>query len=241
MVGEAARASGGGGWPPDSLLGLVDPETRATVLKLGRLREYEAGAVLVRQGDRGSAVFLISAGAAKVTVAGSGGTEVTIALRLRGEVVGEMAMLDAAPRSATVTAMAPLSAYVIDAAVFQRFLADNAAVEARLHQMSRGRMRSMMDDRADLAGGTTELRLARLLLRLAEAHGRPGSAGVRLEVPLSQRELASLIDRSEVSVGRGIAELRRHGALRAAPRGRILLDVDQLSRFVEDADSGRLG
>ena len=69
--------------------------------------EIPPGQAFIREGHLGREVVIIADGLARVTM---GGQEV--AAVGRGDVVGEMAVLDGGPRSATVTALTPVAAYV---------------------------------------------------------------------------------------------------------------------------------
>lgn len=62
-------------------------------------RRYPAGAVVVRAGDRGPALYFIASGSVRVGLPGSPPT-----LRGEGEVVGGLSFLDGAPHAADVTA-----------------------------------------------------------------------------------------------------------------------------------------
>jgi CRP/FNR family transcriptional regulator, cyclic AMP receptor protein len=71
-------------------------------------RAAAAGEVVVRQGDEGTALFLIVSGLAEVTRDGQ--AVVTLG---PGEYFGELALLDGSPRSASVTASSGLSLLVL--------------------------------------------------------------------------------------------------------------------------------
>lgn len=69
-----------------------------------RERDYPAGATLLRQGETGVGLFIIVSGGVRVTQRQDGGTERDLGLLGRGDVLGEMSLLDDLPRSATATA-----------------------------------------------------------------------------------------------------------------------------------------
>ncbi|MGO4756833.1 cyclic nucleotide-binding domain-containing protein, partial [Streptomyces sp. 2MCAF27] len=74
------------------------------MLELGALRRFSPEEILIREGDRSHYVVLLHSGFAKVTARLDNGSEALLAIRASGDIVGEMAALDDAPRSATVTA-----------------------------------------------------------------------------------------------------------------------------------------
>ena len=87
---------------------------------------FEPGRVLAEEGRPGSEAFVVVDGEAEVTIVGR-----TVAVVGPGEVVGEMALVDAAPRNATVTARTPVHALVINPAGFAALL-EEAGVSRRV-------------------------------------------------------------------------------------------------------------
>ncbi len=86
-----------------------------------------AGRVLMREGDIGLECFAVESGEAVVT---RDGTE--IARRGPGTIVGEMALLDHGPRTATVTAATPVEAYVLNRGEFASLLVDAPEVAEKI-------------------------------------------------------------------------------------------------------------
>ena len=98
-IGRAADGTGEGLRFLPALRRLTDREL-TKVARGVTPRSAEPGQVLVREGDAGRDVFVIAEGVARVTVAGQ-----TLCELQPGEIMGEMAMLDGRPRTATVTAL----------------------------------------------------------------------------------------------------------------------------------------
>ncbi len=78
------------------------PEQCARVLCLLSERVVSKGDVLFREGEDGDAAYLILDGVVRVLCRGSNGSSHVLANIRAGWVVGEMALLDGGPRSATV-------------------------------------------------------------------------------------------------------------------------------------------
>jgi CRP-like cAMP-binding protein len=87
-----------------------------------RISTFPRGAVLMRQGDDGSSMFVIVEGKARVTVHSRGG-ETAVATLATGDIVGEMSLMTGARRSATVTASRKLTALEITKAALETLLA----------------------------------------------------------------------------------------------------------------------
>ena len=70
--------------------------------------EFNRGAVLMRQGEAASSMFIIVEGAARVTITAPQGLPQEVAVLASGDVVGEMSLMTGAQRTATVTALTQL-------------------------------------------------------------------------------------------------------------------------------------
>jgi len=89
----------------------LPPDEFDRIVELLRARTFLADDIIVREGDVGDSMFLIGRGVVRVTVGGGGAPQVAIATLLAGEFFGEMAVISANPRNATVTAVTHCTLY----------------------------------------------------------------------------------------------------------------------------------
>jgi CRP-like cAMP-binding protein len=87
----------------------------------------DPGTVLCREGRIGTEFFVIVEGDAEVTQGGK-----TVATLSGGDFVGEIALLTATKRTATVTATTPLRCFVLTQSAFRRVLADSPSVQVKV-------------------------------------------------------------------------------------------------------------
>jgi CRP/FNR family transcriptional regulator, cyclic AMP receptor protein len=106
-----------------------------------REREYPAGAALLRQGETGVGLFVIVSGSVRVTQHQEGGAERDLATLGRGDVLGEMSLLDDLPRSATATALEPTRALVLPVWDFRASLRENPDIGIKLLAVLSRRLR----------------------------------------------------------------------------------------------------
>lgn len=107
------------------------------VASLARKRRYAPGTSIVRAGDAGTAFFVLLDGAARV-VPPSGRPK-----RLKtGDFFGEMALLDDAPRSASVVADGEVLTMTISRSAFSKLLKHEPAVTYELLRTLAGRLRT---------------------------------------------------------------------------------------------------
>ena len=120
---------------------LFAPLSRRDVRKIAALatvRRYERGVPIVAAGRAGDAFYVILDGQVSVGVPGRR------AARLgRGDYFGEMALLDGAPRSATVTAASEVHVLQVGRAAFGRMLKQEPQISVALLKTLAGRLRSL--------------------------------------------------------------------------------------------------
>jgi CRP-like cAMP-binding protein len=102
--------------------------------------DVSAGTVLIRAGDPGRECFVIENGSAKAEL--PGGATKTVG---PGEVFGELALLDQAPRSATVTAESDLRLLVLNSREFSTLMDDHPGVRRNVLAAVANRIRAAED------------------------------------------------------------------------------------------------
>lgn len=226
------------GWPLGSLLaGLPDP-SREQLLKLGREREHaSAGQVLIREGDSSTGVYLIVDGAVKVTGAAEG-REAMLAIRVRGDLVGELAAMDSLPRVATVTTAGPVTVRVIGQAEFLGLLSRDGPLALALARGVGGKLRTATARRVDFVGCDAPGRFARVLLDLATRYGRDTPDGRTITCPLTQPELATLASVSGPTADRALRRFRADGIVVTGYREISVTDVAALRKCAYPLNPG---
>lgn len=207
---------------PPGLASLLPQEVWQALLTNGAMRRYEKGEILMRQGDPGSHVLVLATGRVKIARVDSEGNELLLAVRGVGDIVGELAVLGGAARSATVTAIVPSVTYVLSAAGFLRIIKERR-VEEILFRYLIARHRESDDARAELAGLPATQRVARVLLRFALVAG-----GERPDLELSQEEIAAAAGLSRASVAASLAALRQDGLIATGRRRLAIQDLPRL-------------
>jgi CRP/FNR family transcriptional regulator len=106
-----------------------------------RERDYPAGATLLRQGETGVGLFIITAGRVRVSQQSPDGEVRDLGTFERGAVLGEMSLLDDLPRTATVTALEPARALVIPVWDFRAALRESPDIAIKLLAVMSRRLR----------------------------------------------------------------------------------------------------
>ncbi|MBT9544868.1 MAG: cyclic nucleotide-binding domain-containing protein [Candidatus Sericytochromatia bacterium] len=120
-----------------------------------KLQTFSAGEVLFREGEPGDRVFFIMQGRVKVHQTHSDGHEQELAQLGDSDIVGEMAVLDERPRSATVTALEDTDVMVVEKANFLASMEQQPQLAIRFLKLLSERIHRLNDkfrDALDLPG-----------------------------------------------------------------------------------------
>ncbi|WP_410572845.1 Crp/Fnr family transcriptional regulator [Amycolatopsis sp. cmx-4-61] len=216
-------------FPGGSFLAGLSSASRAALLALGVARDFGAERVLIREGDAGTHVFLLVDGCVKITGTTPDGHLALLAIRVGGDLVGELAAMDGQPRVATVTTAGRVAARLITQAEFRRFLAGFPDVALAVTSSVAAKLRWATRRRIDFGSREVRIRLARVLLELVTSYGTAAGSHAEIGVALTQPELAALVGAAEPTVHRALAGLRREGIVETGYRRVCVCDRARLA------------
>jgi CRP-like cAMP-binding protein len=202
----------------------------AALREQGIPRSFRRGTALFSEGDTAQRVFLIERGWVTLRVATRDGREVILALRGPGDLVGELSTLDGEPRTATALAVDEVEAVVAPAHALTAGLAHDPELADQLLRLLARRLRESDRQRVELAVLDSMARVARRLLELGERFGEPVGDSVRVELPLSQEELASWCGCSREATIKALRTLREVAGITTGRRTVTLPDLELLRR-----------
>ena len=110
-------------------------------------KDYEDGEVIIRQGDAGDSMFVIQHGQVEVIVERDG-KEVNLGTRGKGEIFGEMAVIDRTIRSATVRALGSVRLLTIDKRTFLQRISEDPSIAFRTLKTLSARIRELSGELA---------------------------------------------------------------------------------------------
>ena len=193
-------------------------------------RHFARGATIMHQGEAPGRVVIIERGRAKVTAITEDGTEIVLAFRQPGDLLGELSALGGEQRLATVRALEDLDALAIAAGDFDAFLEEHPRVALVILRVVIQRLRAADRQQVEFAAHHTLARVASRLLELADRFGEPSDDGVLITLPISQEELASWAGASREATSKALRDLRELGCVETRRRNITVRDVEALSR-----------
>jgi len=206
------------------------PEELDELRAIGTRRHYPAGTTLFTAGEPANMVVVVQRGRIKLSYHTDDGREVVLGVRRDGDVVGELAVLDNAPRSATARALDDVDALTIPAAAFLQLLQERARLPFALLRTLARRLREADLKRIEFGSLDTVGRVASRLVELAQDFGTNVESGVRIDVSLSQQDLAAWTGASREAVSKALQGLRSKGLIETHRRAITVLDPEGLAR-----------
>jgi len=216
--------------PNDPLRGValfagLDLRSRRRLAASADSRVYREGQVLFREGDPGDVLFVLRHGAVAVYRSGPAGDRAVLTLVRAPNVLGEISLLDGAPRSASVEAIAPTEALVLPRTAFLDLVHTDRRLMDEVFRAMGAMARRLTEQKTDhifldLPGRVAKT-LVRLLASVEDEHDPVG---------LSQGRVAELVGGSRQSVNQVIRTFAHRGWLRTEGRAIVLTDLAALRR-----------
>jgi len=192
-------------------------------------RSFPAGTRVFHEGDSSDACYIVKSGSFRVTREHSDGRAITLANLERGDIFGELAMLDGSNRSASVEALEDAELLALPASDVKALLRDHPEMAVKLVEALTKRLRLANERISNQSFRTVPGRVAGVLNSLL-TDSMPGDRDVTIR--MTQSDLAQLAGTSRESVSRFLANLERAGVVRCG-RGRVtVLEPDRLDSYI---------
>jgi CRP/FNR family transcriptional regulator/CRP/FNR family cyclic AMP-dependent transcriptional regulator len=179
------------------------PEEEIQALSpITKRRTFRAGEVIFHRDDPGQVLYMIKEGKVKICIISPDGQEVSLTVFGKGEYFGEFALLDGLPRSTDAVALEKVECYTLQRSDFHNTILKNPKIAILILEALSKRLRNTNQMVEDLIFLDVYGRVAKKLLELADAHGVKVDDGVRIDVRLTQQELAAMVGASRESVNK---------------------------------------
>jgi len=228
--------------PSTSYWAQLSEQDRVDLKALANPDTLPAGETVIRQRGRSYSVLIIlqghvvviseakpAAGALPATAPYPEPSDVLLAWRGPGDIIGEMAAITKTPRSATVRAVEEIEILEIDGDDFVDYLRTHFEAHLALDKVLSQRV-------AESAGEVrserrkVSARVAQVLAEAADRVGRQSRGGLWLPFPRTQQDLAGLIGASRESVSAALKQFRARGLVTTRPTRLVINDLDALRK-----------
>lgn len=213
------------------LLAALRKDDREAVAPLCRVRGYEKGETIFREGEPADRIHFVHLGRVKIVKA-AGDRDVILEILGPGEPVGAVAVFERRPFPASAVTLEPSGIVSIPEREFFNLLEKRP--EMMRHLLAGLTYRLMMVNKriADLTG-SAEHRAVRLFLTLADRVGLPKGEGVNIPLPLSRQEIADLIGTTLETAIRLMSRWQKDGLVLTEKDGFVIASAEGLKAAAE--------
>ncbi|MEL6773298.1 MAG: Crp/Fnr family transcriptional regulator [Pseudomonadota bacterium] len=202
---------------------------REALIARGRRTVYQKNGAICEQGLPGDTMLVIETGRAQVAMTSDDGQRIVLGQLGPGDLAGEFALFDRAPRSADVIASTPVTGVLLSFSDVKGFLVEHPQVMFAVLVHLAGKLRDANILAETRAMGDGSARLARCLLRLAERWGEGAETGpITLREQFSQSDIGELAGLSRENVNRRMRAWSKEGLIGKADGRLVLQHPDRL-------------
>lgn len=204
------------------------------ILSFSLIRQYPRHSTIFVRADDGDRLFAILKGRVKISVFSDEGREVVLAVMRAGDFFGEIAALDGSARTADASAIEDCEILSIARKDLFPVLERNPEIYMKIIRVLCERLRQTNETIEDSIFLTIPARVAKTIMKLAASYGETHGDSIRLNVKISQQELANIIGTSREVVNRHLRQLQQQEVIRVE-KGHIIIDQkDYLEDFVRN-------
>jgi CRP-like cAMP-binding protein len=190
--------------------------------------------VLFHAGDYGDGCYLVREGAVKACVVAKDGQERLLAVLGPGSLIGELALIDDEPRSATISALRPCSLLHLSKSSFFRVADANPMVYRQALKILTQRLRGTNDSMVAQGTVTVAGRVARAFVSLANGLGEKRKDGkILLAYKFTQNDIAGMAGVARENASRAINDLLRDGILAREGSHYVIAQMTELQDMAE--------
>src|SRR5262245_29934318 len=219
-MGESLQATDTAAEKPGlNLLAGLPRELMAKLLAGERTHKLSEGETLFERGDAGDGCYWLRRGVLAVCVASSSGEQRILAILGPGAIVGELAMIDGLPRSATIQALRDCELTFMSRVSFTDMLRRHPELYTDIATTLAARLRQTDEDMVATSFLSVRARVARALLQFARQLGEEKEPGrIQIRHRITQSDLAAMAGVARESVSRTVREWQRQKVVQGSAR-----------------------
>lgn len=198
-----------------------------------KVREFKRGELIYLPTDGGNSVLMVAGGRVKIYHITGEGKQAVLALVDAGEIFGELAALDNAPREEFAEAMLATTVIMIPSDVLRQTVEEHPSVAFGVTRLLGLRRRRIERRLKSLLFRSNRDRLIHLLLELTEKYGRQTADGVLLTIKLAHQDMASIIGSTRETVTVLLGELQNERHIEIHSRQLLLRNIEFLARSID--------
>lgn len=217
--------------------GALSEPLRCAVLARARGSRVCAGAVLARRCSQAADWIGVVRGAVRLGTVLRDGRPFTLDLVGPGQWFGDIALIDGKPNDLDVVAQVPSTLLMVSSSDVRSLMADHPEMRDAFMKLNCQRLRHMFRRFEELHTLPLAQRLGRQVLRLGRHFGSQYGNELRIDLRISQSDLAALVGGSRQRVNAALRQLQAMGLVKLGEARLSVLDLTRLQELA-DADAG---
>ncbi len=198
-------------------------------------RTYSKGELLFTEGDPCTGLFVVETGKVRIFKSSPNGREQILTVEGPGSSVAELPLFDGGNYPASTAAVGEARIYFISRQDFHALCLVHPQVPLKVLKVVGGRLRKLVGIIEELSFTTVRSRLISALIRLAKT-GKKTAAGIEIQLPASNQELASEIGTVRELVSRNLSRLQAEELIAMNAKTVIIPDLRRLQKELETAE-----
>ena len=214
--------------------GALSPQERSRLIPYARLRRYEKGEAIFREGDPSERFHSIVSGRVKVVKFAPYGKELILEIFGPGDPFGAVAAYEGRPFPASAVALQDTDIISISRHDFFNLIADHPEIARGLLLGLTRRLIELTQKLAQLSSGGVEYRLAALFLKLADRMGEKQGEGIVIHLALSRQDIADMVGTTIETAIRIMSRWNRDGVVRTEPSSFVIPNRQALETIIAE-------
>ena len=193
-------------------------------------KAVKRGTNIFAKGDPGTSLRAIGAGTVRISVPSVEGKDAVFNVLGKGEIFGEIALLDGHPRTADATAVTDCELFVIERRDFLPLMREEPEIALRLIEILCSKLRRTTEQAEEVMFLDLPSRLSKALLRLVDGE----TAGMQeRKVTITQKDLGNIIGMSRESTNKQLRIWADKKLVRLERNAVVILAIDSLADIAE--------
>jgi CRP/FNR family transcriptional regulator len=206
--------------------GLTQEEHRS-IKNLAVERHYERGDIIIYEGDKATALYVVCSGAVKIFKTSIEGKEQILSITRPGETFNDVGVFDEGVNPASAQAMGEVILFELGQNELNTLLQNHSIIAHNTIRVLAGQVRELVTLVEDLSFRHVIGRVAKILLEYAAADS--------IDAPrLTQQEMAAMAGSAREVVGRSLKSLEEDGMIKLNRHKVTITNIDALREMVEE-------
>ena len=199
-------------------------------------RRFAKDQIIFAEGEPCSGLYVVQSGRVKIFKTSMKGREQILSIEGPGASIAELPVFDGGNYPASAAAEQQATVLFIGRQEFHALCMEHPEAALKVLKVVGSRLRLLVDLVENLSFSTVRLRLASLLLRLAQKEGQRRARGIEFVLPMTNQQLSAQIGTVRELVSRNLSRLQAEGLIEVHDKTVLIPDIEALAAETEDAE-----